>query len=137
MNINAEEYLILHAALAQKMNKVVDGKLSLHGISFTEFLILHHLNGAQNNTLRRIELADLVGITASGVTRLLAPMEKIKLIEKEQNPRDARVSLVKLSTPGAKLYKNAKISFAEVATKLTEPLSEYDLTRLIQLCQTL
>lgn len=51
--------------------------------------------------MRRIDLADSVGLSPSAVTRLLAPMEKPGLVEKEANPRDARVSLVKLSTAGA------------------------------------
>ena len=133
MNNDAENYLIQHAALTQKLNKKIDGKLGLHGISFTEYLIMYYLQQAPRQILRRVELADLIGITASGVTRLLAPMEKIGLVEKESNPRDARVSLVKLTTSGKTMYKDAKTSFSEVAHSLTEPLSEYDLNRLLQL----
>lgn len=133
MATEAEKYVIQHFALTHKFLRRIDSKLGIHGISFTEFLIMHHLHAAPNKTMRRIELAEAIGITASGITRLLAPMEKIKLIEKEVNPRDARVSLVKLSKPGHALFKDAKISFAEVAESLMQNLSEYDLGRIMQL----
>ena len=137
MKTEAEKYIVQHFALTNKYLKRIDGKLSLHGISFTEFLIMHHLHQAPNNTMRRIELAEAIGITASGITRLLAPMEKIKLVKKEINPRDARVSLVKLSKPGHVLFKDAKTSFSEAAESLLENLSEYDLSRLMQVVSQL
>ena len=137
MKTDAEKYIVQHFALTNKFLKRIDSKLSLHGISFTEFLIMYHLHTAPNKTMRRIELAEAIGITASGITRLLAPMEKIKLIEKEANPRDARVSLVKLSKPGHILFKDAKTSYCEVVDVLTENLSEYDLNRMMQLVSQL
>ncbi|MDZ7871614.1 MAG: MarR family transcriptional regulator [Rheinheimera sp.] len=48
-------------------------------------------------TRRRSDLVELVGLSPSGITRLLLPLEKIGRVEKERNPRDARVSLVILS----------------------------------------
>ena len=69
-----------------KVLKRMDANLSIHGISFTEYQVLHHLNLAPNSTLPRIELARSVGLTASGVTRLIAPMEKIGLVQKESHP---------------------------------------------------
>ena len=41
-----------------------------------------------------------MGLTASGVTRILAPMEKIGLIKKETAQRDARVSFVAITPAG-------------------------------------
>ena len=72
----------------------------LDGMGFSEFTILFHLSQSPDKKLRRIDLAEKVGLTASGVTRLLAPMEKIGLVEKEKNNKDARVSFVKLSRSG-------------------------------------
>lgn len=131
------EYVILHSWLNTKLVKKIEGQLSAHGISFTEYVILRHLNSAPRKTLRRIELAERVGITASGVTRLLAPMEKIKLVEKELNPRDARVSLVKISKTGQKLFKEATVSFEHSANFLTDRLSKAQLETLSELTKKL
>ena len=61
----------------------------------------------------------------------LAGDDKIKLIEKESNPRDARVSLVKLSAPGKILFDDASIGFVHAAEKLTEKLNTVQLKKLL------
>jgi len=76
-----------------------------NGLGFTDFVILGYLYDAENNKLRRIDLAERLGLTASGVTKLLLPMEKIGLVARESNPRDARVSLVTLAPGGKQLYE--------------------------------
>jgi len=72
----------------------------LGGLGFSEFLILYHLSIAKDGRLRRVDLADKVGLTPSGVTRLLAPMEKIGLVKRETYEGDARVSFVALASGG-------------------------------------
>lgn len=131
------EFIMLQSSLSAKLTKRVENQLSFHGISFTEYMILRFLNEAPKKTMRRIELAESVGISASGVTRLLAPMEKRKLVEKEANARDARVSLVKLTKPGERVYKEAVESFEHSADFLTERLSGNQLSTLIELTNRL
>lgn len=127
------EYLINNALLTTRISKAIDGELNMHGISFTEYLIMHHLHLSSLKTMRRIELADAVGISASGVTRLLAPMEKSGIVQKEINPRDARQSLVKLSDAGQRLYLEASESFVHRAQKVLSPLTSNQLEQLVEL----
>ena len=100
MNINNTtlKFFLSTAKFQTKLGRRLDA--SLNGISLNELIILHHLNQAQDQKMRRIDLADKIGLTASGVTRLLLPMEKIGLIKKEANENDARVSYVLLATGG-------------------------------------
>lgn len=93
------------------LSKSLDWKL--WGIGFNDFIVLYHLNQAPENKLKRIELAEKVWLTASGVTRLLLPMEKIWLIIKESNPNDARVSLVILA-PGWKTKLDEALERIEI-----------------------
>ncbi len=86
------------AKLQTELSRHLDAHLN--GIGFTEFIILYHLSQADDQKMRRIDLAGKVGLTASGVTRLLLPMEKIGLIKKESNEHDARVSYVVLASGG-------------------------------------
>ncbi|MFT5693959.1 MAG: DNA-binding MarR family transcriptional regulator [Oceanicoccus sp.] len=123
----------LHTQILRK----VDQQLGVHGISFTEFLVMSHLQSAANETMRRIDLAESIGLSASGVTRLLMPMEKIGLVKKEVNPRDARVSLVKLTKGGKKAFVNAALSVAHAAGELSNPLSAKQLTEFTKLTDTL
>ncbi len=133
----AATFLIGQSLLQSKLQRKIDGHLSLHGISFTEYQIMHHLANAHEQTMRRIELADCVGISASGVTRLLAPMEKNRIVEKRSNPRDARVSLVTLSHSGATLYQDASASFGHCAKTLASALSTKQLETLMALSSRL
>jgi DNA-binding MarR family transcriptional regulator len=83
-------------------------RLSLHGIGFNDFTILYLLSRGTGERMRRIDLAEKIGLTASGVTRILLPMEKIGLIKREANDRDARVSYVVLTKTGKQLFEEAK-----------------------------
>lgn len=131
------QLLLSLSNLQTQLSKKIDAQLSVHGISFTEFIVMHHLSQAQNQTMRRIDLADCVGLTASGVTRLLLPMEKLNWVEKETNPRDARVSLVKLSEPGATLFQEAAASFENSATMITRNLDRSQIRTLQSLLNAL
>ncbi|MFT5144122.1 MAG: DNA-binding MarR family transcriptional regulator [Thalassolituus oleivorans] len=113
--------------------KRMDANLSIHGISFTEYRVLHHLSLNPARTLPRIELARSVGLTASGVTRMLAPMEKIGLVRKKSHPRDARMSLVKLSKSGKSIYGDASTTVAHVASSFLDSLSKVQRDSLSRL----
>ncbi|MFT4938831.1 MAG: DNA-binding MarR family transcriptional regulator [Paraglaciecola sp.] len=136
-NTPAMSLLIKLMSLHAHLLKKIDNNMSAHGISFTEFLVMHYLKDAPGKTMRRIELAESIGLTASGVTRLLMPMEKIGLVTKESNPRDARVSLVKLTAAGNEIFTDAAVSFEHVTTELTGTLSAKQLTEFIKLTDAL
>ena len=128
-----EELIITLATLQSHLLKKIDQNLSVHGISFSEFLVLHHLQCAPNMTMKRIDLAECIGLSASGVTRLVNPMQKNHLVQKEVNARDARVSLVQLSETGEEMYSNAKVSFEQCSDDLLEPLKNKQVTSLLKL----
>ncbi|KAA3611346.1 MAG: MarR family transcriptional regulator [Calditrichaeota bacterium] len=119
------------------INKRFDAHLGVHGISFSEFIIMFHLSIAPQQKLRRIDLAGRVGLTASGITRLLAPMEKIGLIEKETNQRDARVSLVRLSNTGTKILGEASLTLEHAATSILQNADNESLEALHRLLNNL
>jgi DNA-binding MarR family transcriptional regulator len=133
----AMELVMALSSLQSHLLKKIDQRLSAHGISFTEFMVMYHLDAAPSKTMRRIDLAESVGLSASGVTRLLTPMEKIKLVQKEANPRDARVSLVKLSRSGEKVFKDAFVSFEESANSLMQALDSKQLAKFLELTKIL
>jgi len=132
--MNKDLDLILSLSLLHtKIMKTLDRKLSVHGLAFSEFLVMHQLSLVQNKTLRRIDLAENVGMSASGITRLLNPMEKLKIVEKEQNPRDARVSFVKLSDVGFELFNDALSSVIQASEDLLEPLDADSIEQFLNL----
>jgi DNA-binding MarR family transcriptional regulator len=115
------------------LNKKVDSSLSVHGLSFTEFILMHKLQNSPSGSLSRITLADSIGLTGSGVTRLLAPMTKNNIVLKIVNSRDARQSLVGLTTAGKELYINALNSFEHSCSTIFSLLDKSEVVQLLKL----
>jgi len=124
------EWIFALSSLHGKVIKQIDRQLSMHGITFSEFFVLQQLANAPENTMRRIDLAENVGMSTSGITRALAPMEKIGLVQKEKNLRDARVSLVKLSEAGIRIFDEAMATVEASADVLLEQLGKHDIEAL-------
>jgi len=99
------EFFLNLAKFQTRLSRRLDSRLG--GLGFNEFIILYQLSQAEAEKMRRIDLADMVGLTASGITRLLLPMEKIGLIKKEANLQDARSSFVVLASGGKKKLSEA------------------------------
>ncbi len=134
--ISSSLKLILSLTKAQAMlNRKFDGQLSVHGLGFNDFVILNYLMQAPDNKMRRIDLADKAGLTASGITRMLLPLEKTGLIGRESNEHDARISYVVLTTAGRRHFKEA-LKTAEYLTAEVLPDSKTKktdaLTELVQ-----
>ncbi|WP_413666615.1 MarR family winged helix-turn-helix transcriptional regulator [Mucilaginibacter sp. Mucisp86] len=113
--INQPLKLLMNLAKIQAViSRKFDG-LTVHGIGFNDFLILHLLQQAPGGQLRRTELAEKIGLTASGITRLLLPMEKTGLVTRGANERDARVSYAKLTHAGKTIYEEALPSASAIS----------------------
>ncbi len=78
-----------------------------HGISFGDFQLLNHLCRAPGGRMRRVDLAERLGLTPSGVTRTLLPLEKIGLVTRQADPHDARVAYAAVTPAGHELLLNA------------------------------
>lgn len=92
------------------LSRRMDAKLG--GLGWSDFLILHALSVAPDGRMRRVDLADAIWLTASGITRLLLPMEKVGLVRREAHDGDARVSYVAI-TPGGSTKLSEAMSRAE------------------------
>ena len=86
-----------------------------HGVSLSDLALLLELRGAPGEKLRRVDLAARLGITPSGVARQVAPLERIGLVGRESNPRDARLALVTLTPTGQRVADEARVTAEEAA----------------------
>jgi DNA-binding MarR family transcriptional regulator len=94
------------ATLSRRLDSALG---SHHGISFADYQLLLTLQRAPGGRLRRIDLADQLGLSASGVTRSLLPLEKIGLVARQSDPRDARVGYASVTATGSELVTNATV----------------------------
>ena len=60
--------------------------------------------------MRRVDLAQSVVLTASGITRLLDGLERAGYVEKDSCATDARVSYAKLTSAGQAKLKDAAVT---------------------------
>lgn len=117
MEISPQLEFFLNLAKAKTVvARRFDNRLSFFGLGFSDFMILYHLGTSPDGKMRRIDLAEKIGLTQSCVTRLLLPMEKIGLVKREINEHDARVSFVSLA-PGGKRLLNDSIENVEVLSQ--------------------
>lgn len=65
--------------------------------------------------MQRVELADALGITPSGVARQLGPLERIGVVTREPHPKDARLALAVLTPAGDTLATDAAVTARRVA----------------------
>jgi DNA-binding MarR family transcriptional regulator len=106
-----------YATLTRRLDNAVS---SVHGLSFADFMILFYLDRAPGGKLRRVDLAERLGLTASGVTRSLLPLEKLGLVTRQPDPRDARVGYASLTDSGKELLGYALTSVCSVAQDAIE-----------------
>lgn len=82
----------------------VEKKSLVYGASFSEFVILRAVEAEGEQGIRRVDLAERVGLSISGITRALQPLEKLGYVETQDETLDARVRKVVLSKSGSELF---------------------------------
>lgn len=100
----------------------VEKKSLVYGASFSEFVILRAVEAEGANGIRRVDLAERVGMSISGITRALQPLEKLGYIQTQDETLDARVRKVVLSASGSELFadiaKDVQRRMDEISTDL-------------------
>ena len=89
-----------------------------HGLGLNDVALLLELHGASDGRLRRLDLAERLGITPSGVARQLAPLERRGFVGRESHPGDARLALVVLTDAGSRIVADVLLTAEEAATRV-------------------
>ncbi|MFI9629485.1 MarR family winged helix-turn-helix transcriptional regulator [Streptomyces sp. NPDC052042] len=120
------------AALVKRFDASLSG---LHGVSLADFTMLLRLGQAPGGRMRRVDLAEALGLTASGVTRGLAPLERIGLVTRETDARDGRVAYAALTDTGHARLTEMLATAEQVAAEIfaAPPWSKKDIGRLSSL----
>jgi DNA-binding MarR family transcriptional regulator len=89
--------LRIHATLT----KALDAELeAAHGLPLSSYEVLLHLDDADGHRMRMSDLATMVILSRSGLTRLVDRLEREGLIARESCPSDARGSFAALTPAG-------------------------------------
>jgi DNA-binding MarR family transcriptional regulator len=128
-------FLRAHAAIRRELDRDL---VSEHGLTINDFEVLYRLSKAPDRMLRRVDLAQNVLLTPSGITRLLDGLESCGLVKKEACNSDARVVYAKLTDKGQKrLDAASKDHLASVRDLFRERFSEDELETLASMLERL
>lgn len=100
-------FIRAHAAITRELSAQLQRE---HGLTLNDYEVLLHLARAEGRRLRRVDLAERVILTASGITRLLEGLERGGFVTKEQCASDARVSYAKLTETGYEKLRVAGVT---------------------------
>ena len=124
-----------HAVTTRQFNAEL---LALHGLTINDFDVLAQLARAPENALKRVDLAERVLLTPSGITRLLKGLEQAGYVSNRPCTEDARVTYAVLTPEGeTKLREARKTHVASVRALLSERFEEDELETLAELLERL
>ena len=114
---DALELTLSLSRLSGAITRQIERPLSAHhGLSLGDLALLLELQRA-GGRLHRGDLAQHLGITASGVARQLQPLERIGVVGRESHPTDARLAIVVLTEVGDTLATDARRTAEEAAAR--------------------
>ncbi len=108
--------------------------VSDHGLTINDYEALLHLSRADEGAMRRVDLAERLVLTPSGVTRLLDGLERAGWVTKGNCPGDARVTYAVLTAEGRdKLEHASRTHVAQVRALFEERYTKAELETLVSL----
>src|SRR4051794_3323924 len=106
-----------------------------HGLSINAYEALLMLARAPDSRMRRVDLANSLLLTASGVTRLLDGLERDGFVGREACDSDRRVTYAVLTKAGRDKLREADRTHTRQIRELMG--AHYDGAELVQLCDLL
>jgi DNA-binding MarR family transcriptional regulator len=124
-----------HAALRRSLSAELE---DTHGLSVTAYEALLLLARADEQLLRRVDLAEGLGLSPSGVTRLLDGLERQGLVGKRTCASDARVTYAALTDAGRRRLEDSSRSHtATIEAVFAERYEAGELATLAELLERL
>jgi DNA-binding MarR family transcriptional regulator len=117
---SALDTVLLFARVRAELVRDVDRAVSGHSLGFSDLALVRLLAAAPGHRMRRSDLAHALGVTASAVARQVAPLERIGIVARESNPKDARLALVVLTDAGVRVEQEASAAAAERASSVLD-----------------
>jgi DNA-binding MarR family transcriptional regulator len=128
------EFRAWHGALVfttSTVRAVDEALIAEHGISITEFDVLITLFNAPDQRLRMTQLAQSVVLTPSGLTHLVARLEREGFVQRVVDDADRRSYFAVLTPAGDERLRDARVTHNElVRERLTRQLTERQLDTL-------
>jgi DNA-binding MarR family transcriptional regulator len=109
--------------------RLESGLSHISGITFAEYRLLRAIALSPQQRASRVDLAERVGLSASGVTRALQPLEKLGFVETHRGERDARLALAGLTSHGETLVRDAAAVVDDISAAILAQAPDADASR--------
>jgi DNA-binding MarR family transcriptional regulator len=120
-----------HSSISRAFNRDLTAG---HGLTINDYEVLLRLSHAPERQMRRVDLAEEVSLTASGMTRLLDGLQAAGYVEKATCSSDARVTYAVLTDAGLARLEEAACSHVKAVRALFEErFSAEELVQLVEL----
>ena len=120
-----------HAAATRALSAELQADF---GLTINDYEALLRLARAEDGRMRRIDLANELLLTASGVTRLLDGLERTGYVRKASCATDARVTYAELTPTGRERFAEAsRAHVAAIRALFEERFDEEELATLARL----
>jgi DNA-binding MarR family transcriptional regulator len=119
--------------LDQQLAAVITG----YGLTPDQYNVLRILRGVHPEGHPRHEIARRMIHRAPDVTRMLDRLLKRKLITRVRDPKDARLSVARITPAGLALLKRIDPEVEEAQQKATAMLTTAERRELVRLCERL
>jgi DNA-binding MarR family transcriptional regulator len=121
-------FLRAHASVVRGLDREL---VADHGLTINDYEVLLRLARAPDRMMRRVDLAQQVLLTPSGITRLLDGLQRCGFVEKAACDTDARVVYAKLTDAGREKLRSAtQDHVASIRALFGERFSEKELGTL-------
>ena len=120
-----------HAAATRRLSAQLSTD---HGLTLSDYEVLHRLARAPERRMRRVDIAEEVLLTASGITRLLDGLEQSGFVDRASCATDRRVVYAVLTDTGlGKLREASRSHLAQIDALFRARLDDDELAGLTSL----
>ena len=124
-----------HACVVRGLDREL---AATHGLTINDYEVMLRLSRADDRMMRRVDLAQQVLLTPSGITRLLDGLQRGGYVEKASCASDARVVYARLTDLGVeKLDAASRDHFASITDLFGERFSAEELEMLREFLERL
>lgn len=121
-----------------RLNIDLEADLTRHRLTMGDYQVLVYLSESEDHRMRMCDLADMLNLTPSGMTRRLDGLVKHGLVSRERSEKDRRVMLGVLTDKGyEKLKSVAPEHVASVRERFIDRLSPRQIETIGEIFETL
>ena len=124
--------------VVSRLNVSLEADLATHGLTLGDYQVLVYLSESENHRMRMSDLADLLVLSPSGLTRRLDGLVKAGFVSRERCADDKRVTWAELTDAGfARLKAVAPLHVESVRNHFIDRLTREQIMSIGEIFETL